>query len=96
MDFASMIVSNTGSQNIIRLIKQVFIYVMKLATWNINSLNVRLPHVLDWLARQQPDVLCLQETKLEDAKFPVEALRQAGYHALSRPEDIQRRRDPHA
>ena len=55
---------------------------MKLATWNINSLNVRLPHVLDWLARQQPDVLCLQETKLEDAKFPVEALRQAGYHAL--------------
>ena len=55
---------------------------MKLATWNVNSLNVRLPHVLDWVAKQQPDVLCLQETKLEDAKFPVAALREAGYHAL--------------
>lgn len=55
---------------------------MKLATWNINSLKVRLPHVLDWLARQQPDVLCLQETKLENAKFPLEALREAGYRAL--------------
>lgn len=55
---------------------------MKLATWNINSLNVRLPHVLEWLVRQQPDVLCLQETKLENAKFPLEALREAGYRAL--------------
>jgi len=52
---------------------------MKLATWNVNSLKVRLPHVLEWLARQQPDVLCLQETKLEDSKFPVDALREAGY-----------------
>jgi exodeoxyribonuclease-3 len=55
---------------------------VKLATWNVNSLNVRLPHVLDWLAKQQPDVLCLQETKLEDAKFPGDALREAGYHAF--------------
>lgn len=55
---------------------------MKLATWNINSLNVRLPHVLDWLGKQQPDVLCLQETKLEDAKFPTAALREAGYESL--------------
>ena len=55
---------------------------MKLATWNINSLNVRLPHVLDWLARQQPDVLCLQETKLEDPKFPADALREAGYQSI--------------
>jgi exodeoxyribonuclease-3 len=55
---------------------------MKLATWNINSLNVRLPHVLDWTATHQPDVLCLQETKLEDPKFPADALRDAGYEAI--------------
>jgi exodeoxyribonuclease-3 len=55
---------------------------MKLATWNINSLNVRLPHVLDWVAVHQPDVLCLQETKLEDGKFPRDALREAGYESI--------------
>ena len=55
---------------------------MKLATWNINSLNVRLPHVLDWIGEHRPDVLCLQETKLEDAKFPADALREAGYRSL--------------
>jgi len=54
---------------------------MKIATWNVNSLNVRLPHVLDWLAANQPDVLCLQELKQEDKKFPLEALQQAGYQA---------------
>ena len=43
---------------------------MKFATWNVNSLNVRLPHVLEWLSANQPDVLCLQETKQEDIKFP--------------------------
>ncbi|MBC7945657.1 MAG: endonuclease/exonuclease/phosphatase family protein, partial [Burkholderiales bacterium] len=48
---------------------------MKLATWNINSLKVRLSHVLDWLAANQPDVLCLQETKLTDDKFPSAELR---------------------
>jgi exodeoxyribonuclease-3 len=52
---------------------------LKLATWNVNSLKVRLPHLLDWLAREQPDVVCLQETKLEDHAFPAEALRNAGY-----------------
>jgi exodeoxyribonuclease-3 len=52
---------------------------MKLATWNVNSLKVRLPHVLDWLAAQQPDALCIQETKLEDANFPAEELEKAGY-----------------
>lgn len=52
---------------------------MKLATWNVNSLKVRLPHVLDWLSAAQPDVLCLQETKMEDAVFPVAALQEAGY-----------------
>lgn len=55
---------------------------MKLATWNVNSLNVRLPHVLDWLSTHQPDVLCLQETKLENGKFPHDALREAGYEAM--------------
>jgi exodeoxyribonuclease-3 len=52
---------------------------MKLVTWNVNSLNVRLPRLLDWLAENSPDVVCLQETKLEDVKFPVEPLREAGY-----------------
>jgi exodeoxyribonuclease-3 len=53
---------------------------MKLASWNVNSLKVRLPHLLDWLATQAPDVVCLQETKLEDAKFPLEELESAGYY----------------
>lgn len=55
---------------------------MKFATWNVNSLNVRLPHVLDWLHDNQPDVLCLQETKQEDSKFPYEELKEAGYDAI--------------
>lgn len=55
---------------------------MKLATWNVNSLKVRLPHVLDWLAANQPDVLCLQETKLEDANFPLAEINAAGYQVI--------------
>lgn len=55
---------------------------MKIATWNVNSLRVRLPHVLDWLKTQTPDVLCLQETKQEDAAFPFAELAAAGYHAV--------------
>lgn len=54
---------------------------MKIATWNVNSLKVRLPHLTDWLVSNQPDVICLQELKLEDAKFPREALELAGYSA---------------
>ena len=54
---------------------------MKLVTWNVNSLNMRLPRLLDWLAANAPDVVCLQETKLEDTKFPQDALREAGYRA---------------
>jgi exodeoxyribonuclease III len=53
---------------------------MKIATWNVNSLNVRLAHLLQWLEQARPDVLVLQETKLEDHKFPVEPIREAGYH----------------
>ncbi len=52
---------------------------MRLATWNVNSLKVRLPHVLDWLASADCDVLCLQETKLTDDKFPAAELEGAGY-----------------
>src|SRR3954465_5952792 len=52
---------------------------MRVATWNVNSLKVRLPQVLEWVKAQTPDVLCLQETKLEDAKFPVDDIRAAGY-----------------
>jgi exodeoxyribonuclease-3 len=54
---------------------------MKIATWNVNSLRVRLSHVLDWLAREQPDALALQETKTEDAKFPAAELAGIGYRA---------------
>jgi exodeoxyribonuclease-3 len=55
---------------------------MKIATWNVNSLKVRLPHVLDWLASEQPDVLCLQETKLTDENFPADDIRSAGYEVV--------------
>src|SRR5690349_7173216 len=55
---------------------------MKLATWNINSLGVRLPQVLQWLAAARPDVLALQELKLTDDKFPLAQLQEAGYHAV--------------
>lgn len=55
---------------------------MKLASWNVNSLKVRLPQVLEWLATAQPDLLGLQETKLPDERFPVEAIRAAGYEVV--------------
>ncbi len=54
---------------------------MRIATWNINSLNVRLGRVEEWLDYAQPDVLCLQETKLADAAFPYLALSARGYEA---------------
>ena len=78
---------------------------MKLAAWNVNSLNVRLPQVLDWLKTHQPDVLCLQELKMEDAKFPLDAFDEIGYQAVfsgqktyngvaiisrARPEDVSK------
>ncbi|HTH44532.1 MAG TPA: exodeoxyribonuclease III [Oxalicibacterium sp.] len=55
---------------------------MKLATWNVNSLKVRLPHVLQWLADNPVDVLCLQETKTVDEKFPVAEIEAAGYQVV--------------
>ena len=52
---------------------------MKIATWNVNSLTIRLPQVLDWLAANPVELLCLQELKLTDDKFPLQALEAAGY-----------------
>jgi exodeoxyribonuclease-3 len=54
---------------------------MKLATWNVNSLTVRLPQVLDWLQTNPVDVLALQELKMTDDKFPAQAFAEAGYNA---------------
>jgi exodeoxyribonuclease-3 len=55
---------------------------LTLATWNVNSLKVRLPHLLDWLATHRVDIVCLQETKLVDEQFPVAQLAEAGYAAV--------------
>jgi len=52
---------------------------MRLASWNVNSLKVRLPQLSDWLAQARPEVLCVQETKSEDAKFPRAAIEALGY-----------------
>ncbi len=52
---------------------------MQIATWNVNSLKVRLEQLLGWLQEDAPDVVCLQETKLDDPKFPVEEIEAAGY-----------------
>ncbi len=56
---------------------------MKIATWNVNSLKVRLPHVLEWLAAHEPDVLVLQEIKQVTEVFPAEALAEAGYQSTA-------------
>ena len=55
---------------------------MKLATWNVNSLKVRLPQVIDWLQTNQPDMLCLQETKLSDENFPAAEIAAIGYESV--------------
>ena len=56
---------------------------MKIATWNVNSMNVRLPHVQEWLQNHEPDVLVLQEIKQLTEKFPAEALQELGYHSIA-------------
>ncbi len=56
--------------------------IVKIASWNVNSLRVRLPQVLDWLVSNPADILCLQETKLVDEEFPVAAIEAAGYHVV--------------
>jgi exodeoxyribonuclease-3 len=55
---------------------------LKIASWNVNSIRARLDHVLEWLDREAPDILALQETKVQDADFPVDELSKAGYHCL--------------
>ena len=55
---------------------------MKIATFNVNGINSRLPRVLEWLAESKPDVACLQELKTSDATFPQRGLRDAGYGAV--------------
>ena len=71
---------------------------MQFATWNVNSLNIRLPQVLDWLAANPVDVLALQELKMADEKFPLAAFNEAGWQEQSgldinylnkKPEDIK-------
>lgn len=57
---------------------------MKLATWNVNSIRKRLPLLVEWLERHRPDIMCLQETKVQDSDFPAEALLAAGYHSRFR------------
>ncbi|MBW7911327.1 MAG: endonuclease/exonuclease/phosphatase family protein, partial [Alphaproteobacteria bacterium] len=54
---------------------------MKIASWNVNSVNMRLPHVLGWLAAHKPDALLLQELKCTDDKFPLAEIEAAGYKA---------------
>ena len=78
---------------------------LKIATWNVNSLRVRLPHLQDWLATTQVDVFVMQELKMQDSEFPHAALAAAGWHAVANgqktyngvaligrtpPEDVQR------
>ncbi len=55
---------------------------MRIATFNVNGIRSRLPHLLQWLEREQPDIACLQELKAADAAFPVDAIRDAGYGAI--------------
>ncbi len=55
---------------------------MKIATWNVNSLKVRMLHLLGWLDTDPPDIVCLQETKIDDPKFPAAQIEDAGFHVV--------------
>jgi exodeoxyribonuclease-3 len=57
---------------------------MKVATYNANSIRARLPIILAWLAKEQPDLLCIQETKVQESEFPPDEIRAAGYHVVFR------------
>jgi exodeoxyribonuclease III len=59
-------------------------FAMKIATFNVNNINRRLPNLLHWLKRARPDIVCLQELKCSDAEFPAQVLKKAGYHAVWR------------
>lgn len=58
--------------------------LFKVATFNANSIRARIEQILDWLQRERPDVLCVQETKVQDPDFPLEPIRDAGYHVVFR------------
>ena len=62
--------------------KNKILNTMKIVTWNVNSLKVRLPQVINWLVAHQPDILCLQETKLQDEFFPAAEIAALGYHSV--------------
>ncbi len=55
---------------------------MKIVTWNVNSINVRLPNILKYLSDNKPDILCLQELKCMSEKYPLDALKEFGYHSV--------------
>ena len=55
---------------------------MKIATWNVNSVNVRLPNILKYLKDYQPDILCLQELKCSEDKYPLDEFVAEGYHSI--------------
>ena len=55
---------------------------MKIVTWNVNSLKVRLPHLLQWVQESSPDIIALQETKLDDTRFPHAEIEAAGYQVV--------------
>ncbi len=79
--------ASTGLTSLRRLVPAVdFCYfvtsMLKIATWNVNSLRVRLEQVLDWAHEHDPDILALQETKLQDEDFPLDVLRTAGFEAV--------------
>ena len=69
---------------------------MKIATFNINNINRRLPNLLQWLRAASPDVVCLQELKATDKAFPTDAGRCRISSGLERAEDLERRRYPGA
>jgi exodeoxyribonuclease-3 len=68
--------------DLVLLAEQQAVAKLQIATWNVNSIRSRLPLILSWLAEQQPDIVCLQETKVEDHQFPEQELRAAGYTAV--------------
>ena len=74
--------SITQTQHNIINVNQYDILAVKIAAWNVNSLKVRLPQLLDFLATRQPNVVCLQETKLTDDNFPIAEIEAAGYRVV--------------
>lgn len=70
------------AQSRVRSRPNAFAIAMKIATYNVNGVNDRLPRLLDWLTETSPDIVCLQELKTDDSKFPIKAINDAGYGAI--------------